>query len=280
VLRRLARAKVNLGLEVVGRRPDGYHDLVTILHEVDLADELSFEEAAELTLVSEPVLGNPEDNLVLRAAKLLGEAGGSQRGATVRLTKRIPVAAGLGGGSSDAAATLRGLNDLWRLGASLSDLHALASRLGSDVPFFLTGGTCLATARGDALQPLPDPDLALVLAVLPTDLADKTRRLYAALRPEDWSDGERVGAVAERIRSGESLAGRAFPSAFTRAARELFPAVADVFSAFHAVGAVPSLCGAGPTVLSAHDSLSAARDVAARLRERGLDSTSVTSARG
>src|SRR5688500_15047283 len=132
-----AHAKVNLTLEVLGKRADGFHDIRSVMQRISLADTLTVERAEGLTLTcSDPGLEGPE-NLVWRAAELLRTECGVAEGAALRLEKRIPVAAGLGGGSSDAAAALRGLNELWRLRLSGERLWELGARLGSDVPFFL-----------------------------------------------------------------------------------------------------------------------------------------------
>jgi len=160
-------AKVNLTLRVVGRRPDGYHEIVTVFQAVDLWDTLRGEVARTLTLsVDDGVVESGEDNLVLRAARLLQETcpEAAGRGARLRLTKRIPVGAGLGGGSSDAAGAMLLLARLWELRLGPADLSPLAATLGSDVPFFLTGGTALGRGRGeriDRLPPLPPRPLIL-----------------------------------------------------------------------------------------------------------------------
>ena len=197
VVRVLAPAKINFALEVVGKRPDGYHELATIFQTISFGDEIEVELAAagrgielevgfegfegtgrsqDLTgpsaserdpVGSPPDLGPADANLVVRAADLLLRAAGRANDRRVRLhlTKRIPVGAGLGGGSSDAAATLIALNHL--LGSEgVSDhvLHEIAVTLGADVPFFLVGGTCLGTGIGDVLRPLPAcPDVSLVV---------------------------------------------------------------------------------------------------------------------
>lgn len=270
LLRVSAPAKINLGIEILGRRPDGYHELLTILQAIDLRDELSLVPAPELGLTGDRDLGPIEANLVLRAARLLQEETGTDRGATIHLAKRIPVAAGLGGGSADAAATLLGLNHLWELNLPPQELAQLAARLGSDVPFFLQGGARLASGRGEALAPLPTPRLWVVLVLSPTTVADKTKRLYAALGPADFSSGEQVRSLAERLRRGESVAGQARPSGFERAALRLFPGIARAFSALCAAGAIPSLCGAGPTALSLHDHEAETRRVATRVQAEGL----------
>jgi 4-diphosphocytidyl-2-C-methyl-D-erythritol kinase len=180
-----APAKINLFLRVVRRREDGYHEIETLFQAIGLADTLTFTSApdGEFVLVcDDPRLAVDATNLVCRAAAALRAATGCEAGARVTLAKRIPMGGGLGGGSSDAAATLIGLCRLWKLGLSNDDLHALAASLGSDVPFFLRGGTALATGRGEILTPLPDsPPLALVLVTPPFGVA--TPDAYRAWRP-------------------------------------------------------------------------------------------------
>jgi len=151
-----APAKINLFLEILGKRPDGYHEIITFMAALELADTLEFTEdtAGHLTLTcDEPTLPTGSENLVYRAAKLLQRTAGVRRGAQIRLTKRIPVAAGLGGGSSDAAATLVALNELWGLGSGTKELETLAAHLGSDVPFFVSASAAWCTGRGEKVQP-------------------------------------------------------------------------------------------------------------------------------
>src|SRR5438067_9321239 len=133
-------AKINLTLEVLGRRDDGYHDLASLVHTISLADDLRIDPADEVLIRVEGIDIEPEINLVSRAARLLASATGARAGAHLTLVKRIPNAAGLGGGSSDAATTLVGLNRFWRTGLRLAELIDLAVELGSDVPFFVRGG--------------------------------------------------------------------------------------------------------------------------------------------
>jgi 4-diphosphocytidyl-2-C-methyl-D-erythritol kinase len=265
-----ARAKINLGLEVTGRRPDGFHDIVTILQEIDLADVLTIGDSDDLILTSnDPSLASPR-NLVLEAARLLRAETGARRGAAIHLDKKIPVAAGLGGGSSDAAAALKALNRWWCLGLGASDLTVLAARLGSDVPFFVGGGTQLAMGRGDVLSRLPMPRLWLVLVPATSAVEGKTRQLYAALDPGDFSDGREVRALATALQARSALPDARVPNTFTRAARQVLPEVGWTLDCLAEVGAAGVLSGAGPTVFTLHDSREAARDVAARLRSRGL----------
>ncbi|HDT14086.1 MAG TPA: 4-(cytidine 5'-diphospho)-2-C-methyl-D-erythritol kinase [Candidatus Aminicenantes bacterium] len=178
-----AFAKINLGLEVVGGRPDGYHDIRTLFQTVSLADELAFEAAPDGALDlsgDDPAIPWDRTNLVHRAAVLLRERTGSDRGARIAVRKAIPAGRGLGGGSSDAAVTLRALSEQWGLGLGRKDLAPLARRLGADVPFFLEGGLCLGEGIGDRLTPLPDlSSLACLLAFPPYPIATPT--IYAGL---------------------------------------------------------------------------------------------------
>lgn len=174
-------AKINLGLRVLGRRDDGYHDLMTILQTVDLSDEILMEEDRVLSLSVKGRYRVPSDesNLVLRAARALAELYPG-RGARITLRKSIPPGAGLGGGSSNAAATLLGLDRLWGLQIDPGIQYGIARRIGMDVPFFLYGGTCLAVGRGDEVMPLPDGGDWSVVVVWPgTPLS--TKEVYADL---------------------------------------------------------------------------------------------------
>src|SRR5438105_1497759 len=194
-------AKLNLSLEVVRRRDDGYHDLASLVHTISLADDLHIDSAPELTTRVEGLEIDPDTNLVALAAQLLASATRVDTGAELTLHKRIPAAAGLGGGSSDAATTLVGLNSLWRTRVHLTDLTRLAAQLGSDVPFFVRGGAALMRGRGDDLQALPPLNAQwFVIIVPPHDLRDKTQHLYAALEPADFSSGEVTAAAAQRLR--------------------------------------------------------------------------------
>jgi 4-diphosphocytidyl-2-C-methyl-D-erythritol kinase len=199
-LRVLAPAKVNLFLEVLGKRPDGYHEIATLMMAIDLTDvlDLSPSEDGSLSLTcDEPDLSTGPDNLVLKAALRLRAKTGTMSGATIRLTKRIPWAAGLGGGSSDAAATLKGLNELWKLGLSREELSAIGAELGSDVPFFLNGNAAWCTGRGEIIEPVAiGRPLDLVLVKPPEALA--TAEVYRHVRmPATPRSGETLrGALA------------------------------------------------------------------------------------
>ena len=181
-------AKVNLVLEVLGKRPDGYHEIATVMQTVDLFDRLTLEAAPTISLeTDDSALPADERNLIVRAALLLRQVSGVEAGARMRLRKRIPVAAGLGGGSSDAAATLWGLNRLWGLRWPRARLSELAGRLGMDVPFFLTGGPALATGRGERVERLPAAGgyaLVLVNPRVPLSTVEVYERVPAGWRAE------------------------------------------------------------------------------------------------
>ncbi len=165
MIRLLAHAKVNLFLDITGRLSDGYHILSTVFQTISLADELTLSTSEALSLsCSDPTLPVDESNLVMRAALRLREALREKRGAKIYLKKVVPIGAGLGGGSSDAAAVLKGLLRLWKRKMSGPALRRLAVGLGADVPFFLEGGICSATGIGEKLKPLkPLPKTWMVL---------------------------------------------------------------------------------------------------------------------
>jgi 4-diphosphocytidyl-2-C-methyl-D-erythritol kinase len=236
-MRGLAYAKINLSLEIIAKRPDGYHELVSVMQTVSLADSLALEPADELTLeCSDRTLGGP-DNLVLRAARLL------KRGGRFVLHKRIPTASGLGGGSSDGALALRLLDAAYGLGLSDRDLLSAAAELGSDVPFFLAGGTALVEGRGERVTPLADLALRWLVLVNP-GVPLSTAAVYGALGPEDWTDGAATQrwaaeAAAELPPACNGLAG---------AAIRLAPAIRDCLQALAQAGADRVLVsGSGPT---------------------------------
>lgn len=201
-------AKINLCLRVLGRRSDGYHNVETILHTVGLWDRVRLTELPEgdgiaLTGSGGDAPGD-ESNLCWRAARLLAEKTRCRRGAAIDLEKGIPVGAGLGGGSSDAAATLAGLSRLWELDLREEELAAIGAEIGADVSFFLRGGCCLARERGEKLQPLPPVSAWLVLVTPERPVS--TGQAYAALG-RGAARGRRAGPTREIKRTMDALAG-------------------------------------------------------------------------
>ena len=244
-----AYAKINLSLEVIGRRDDGYHEVATILQTVDLADMVTLRPADGLTVACDDATLSGEANIVWDAALVLAKHTGMAPNAHITIQKRIPVAAGIGGGSADAAAALRGLNVLWALNLPTAELVSVAASLGSDVPFLLTGGAALGTGRGDRLDQLPAVATTRLLLVAPGGtISRKTPTLYGALTPDDYSDGAQTRRLAgSAALATATLTSESCRNVFTRAALEIFPGLSDVWERVAAVTKFPPcLSGAGP----------------------------------
>lgn len=184
-----AHAKINWDLHVLGKRPDGYHELDSVMVTVSLHDVLTIEPASELTLTcSDPSLPTDERNLVIKAARLLKEEHGCPGGARIHLQKSIPAGGGMGGGSSDCAATLLALNQLWQLNLNIAELHRLGAQLGSDVAFFLYGGWCRCRGRGEIVERLPGSERwpAVPLLLILPDLHVSTAEVYNKVHVPPW----------------------------------------------------------------------------------------------
>ncbi len=184
ILRAEAFAKTNLRLDVLRKRPDGFHEIDTVFQTIDLTDRLEVSDSPEAILLecSDPSIPSGSENLAVRAAEALRSRYGVSRGARMRLEKNIPAGGGLGGGSSDAAIALLLLSRLWELPADPAALAAIGAELGSDVPFFFAGGTARGRGRGEIVEPLPDaPERALVLVIPPFSIS--TAEIYSRWRP-------------------------------------------------------------------------------------------------
>ena len=198
-------AKINLSLRVLGKRPDGYHEINTTLQTISLHDDLLFERnvSGEISLACD----NPEiplgaDNLVVRAALSLKDHYSADAGVDIRLHKRIPAKAGLGGGSSNAAVTLLALNALWQINASALDLSAIAADLGADVPFFLHGGSAKGTGSGTTLMPLPDAEVMHLIVVHPR-VSVSTAEAYEALNSPALTSNNPIPILAGSPNEGQ-----------------------------------------------------------------------------
>ena len=265
-----APAKLNLGLEVIGRRADGFHEIATIFLTIDLSDRLTLSPAEDLQLSCDDDSLAGRDNLALRALHLLRDVTNTPRGTCLHLCKRIPVAAGLGGASSDAAAALLGGRELWQQELSEAKLHDLAARLGSDVPFFLRGGCAIGKGRGDRLEPLPVPaDGWFVVAVPDVTIPAKTASLYARLSAEEFSDGSRIAAQAERLSAGLDPDPDLLGNAFARPLYAMVPELAALPGIMRDAGADSvAISGAGPAHYTMATDGAQANKIAARLRGR------------
>ena len=204
-LRARSFAKVNLALSVLGRRSDGYHDIQTIFQSIDLYDDIEFRASQRIELRCENLPGTPrEDNLVWKAATTLASAVPGQRGVSITLRKKIPPGSGLGGGSSNAAATLLGLCRFWHLEESGIDLFSLAAMLGSDVPFFLSGGTASGSGRGEKIEPLPDVPPEYLVVIFPgvhVSTAEAYRALNLGLTSSE--EDHRIQRFRGQVQKGE-----------------------------------------------------------------------------
>ena len=267
-----AYAKINLVLEALGRREDGYHEVATVLHAVDVADRLTFEPSRDISLECDTPALAGEENLVMRTARLLQRATECFLGARIRLQKCIPVAAGLGGGSSDAAATLLALNGMWGLGLSPQRLGELGARLGSDVPFFLQDAGCaLATGRGEVVTAVP-PAVGRWVVILKPDISpppNKTAVLYSLLREGDFTDGSKAATVTEGLRAG-CVRAEGMYNAFERIAGQAFPGLEGWWRALEEAGATfVALAGSGPALYTLVDTAEEGRRLQEALAGRG-----------
>lgn len=263
-----AYAKVNLGLNVLARREDGFHEVETVLHTVALHDEIFIREQGEGITVIADTEGIPTgpDSLLYRAAAMLREQHGVKRPVEIEVRKRIPVAAGLGGGSADAAMTLIGLTHLWKLRLDGRELASLASRLGSDVPFFLSGGAAVAYGRGERVQRLPALPTMWVVLARPR-FPVYTEWAYRQIRPEEITWRPDIAQLVDAIRRRDVAAvGRLIGNTFEEVITARHPIVGELKAQIlrgEAYGA--SMTGTGPAVYGLMANEAAARRVAEAL---------------
>src|SRR5258706_4690081 len=274
-----AFAKINLDLRVLGRRPDGYHELRTRFQSIALADSLTFTRSrgAFRIVCNDPACPIDKRNLVGQAAALVWKAAkrrGAPKGVTVRIDKRVPMQAGLGGGSSDAAAALRALSRLWHVNIAPGKLRALAATLGADVPYFLEGGTALGLNRGDVLVPLDDIARSWLVLVVP-DFGVSTKDAFRWWDERTGQDG-RGGRDGQDAQDGQERQDGKRKRRDTRSANDLEavvaardPIVRRLTRDLKREGAVhASLSGSGSAVFGVFASRAAAERAAAAFRGR------------
>ncbi|MCJ7516019.1 MAG: 4-(cytidine 5'-diphospho)-2-C-methyl-D-erythritol kinase [Dehalococcoidia bacterium] len=275
----LAPAKINLVLEVLGKRDDGYHELRSLVQTISLCDALSFKLAGVISLeCNEPSL-QTSDNLAIRAAELLRQVSGCQKGARIKLQKRIPWGAGLGGGSSDAATTLVALNRLWELKLKTSELIELAARLGSDVPFFIHGGAGLVEGRGEKVTSLAVSTprwFVLLIPPLPK-IANKTQRLYSCLGSQHFTDGQLVDRAVISWSKDKLIASSLLFNVFDSVAFDAFPGLKDYWRRFAEAGAENiHLAGSGAALFAPVNNKSRVKEIQRQLRQQKLESYAVS----
>ena len=269
-----AYAKINLTLEVLGKREDGYHEIASIIQAIDLCDILSFQPREHIYLACNiPQLVSP-NNLVFKAAKLLQEYTGSGDGVAISLEKAVPLASGLGGGSSDAAATLQALNEIWGFGLAPENLKTIAANLGSDISFFLSGGkTALVEGRGEKVTRLrPLPKTWVISIKPPMEIANKTQKMYASLGPSHFTQGGSTHKVVEIIRRGERIAPQFCYNVFDEVAFSFFPGLEEYRLRFLAAGASQvHLTGTGLTLFTLAEERAQGEEIFRRLRKERIE---------
>ena len=271
-----AYAKINLTLDVLGRRPDGYHDLATVMQAIDLYDTLCLTATrdTQVRLVcSVPELNN-QQNLAARAVELVRQHQGLTQGVQIELHKRIPMAAGLGGGSSDAAAVLLALQHWWQLSLSPTDLLSMAASLGSDVPFFLTGGLALCEGRGERVRPLAThlPVSMRWLLLLKPAIGIATAAVFRDLSADDYTNGVHSQAVSTALQQGHSPRPEDLHNGLERGVLERYPEVAQARKSMVQAGApLVRLSGSGPTLYAPFAELAQAAAVQQRLEAQGYE---------
>lgn len=271
MIREKAYAKINLGLDVLGRRADGYHEVKMIMQTVGICDDLTFEKNAvpgvclEIEGADLPTDG---DNLVCRAAALMMEAGETTEGVRITLRKRIPVAAGMAGGSADAAATLRGLNRLFGLGYSPRELRELGVKLGADIPFCIEGGCMLCEGIGEKLTPLPSPP-ACYLVIAKPDFDVSTAFVYGNLKADSLPFHPDIDGMAEALAEGDlkKITDR-MGNVLETVTKKAYPVIAQWKGKMRELGAENALMsGSGPTVFGICKEKGTADRIAAAIRD-------------
>lgn len=246
-----APAKINLSLDVLRKRPDGYHEVKMVMTTVDLADRIECQELAENQIMirsSAPFVPEDERNLAYQAALHIKNKFEIKKGVKICISKEIPVAAGLAGGSSDAAATIRALNRLWSLGMTLEDMMEVGEQIGSDVPFCVMGGTALATGRGEKLQPLPAPPPCWVVLAKPA-ISVSTADTYKALNINNENHPDVTGMVEAINRRDYFKICHKLGNMLESVTLEKVPEVRHIKSHMEQMGADGVLMsGSGPTV--------------------------------
>ncbi len=290
----IAPAKINLYLEILGARPDGYHELAMVLQSIDLADQIDLHPISTDTFrvrCDHPQVPRDKSNLAVRAAQLMAaqfpKAFAQYGGVEITIHKRIPIAAGLAGGSTDAAAVLVGIDLLWKLGLTQSELQELGAQLGSDVPFCVVGGTAIATARGDQLSPLPSLEQIYVVLAKYRSLHVSTAWAYQTYRQQFGgsyvNDKQGLISRAHAVHSGPIVRainnkdivqiGQRLHNDLERVVLPTYPQVLQLREAFQRNGVLGTMMsGSGPTVFALCESYAQAQQLQEKVKAAFPDS--------
>ncbi len=267
-----AYAKINLGLDVVRRLENGYHQVRMVMQTVDISDTIALEKCAEGIHMTSDCEEAPGDthNLAYRAAALFFEETKAEGGVKIRLTKRIPVAAGMAGGSTDAAAVLKGMNELFGTGLSVEALCGMGVKLGADVPYCILGGTALAEGIGEVLTTLPDAPKPVLLVAKP-EISVSTKYVYEHLQLDEKTEHPDIDGMVQAVRDG-NLAGiiDRMGNVLEGVTGAKYPVIGALKAFMEENGAVRAMMsGSGPTVFGIYPDRETAARVAALLAERG-----------
>lgn len=264
-----APAKINLTLDVLYKRPDNYHEVEMIMTTVDLADRIGLESREDgliKIMSADPYVPDDDRNFAYQAAKLLKDLYKIEQGVTIHIEKEIPIAAGLAGGSSDAAATLRGLNELWNLGLTLDELAELGAKIGSDVSFCVYGGTALATGRGTDIQAIATPPACYVVLAKPK-VGVSTAEIYGNLNVDEIEHPNTEQMIHAIETQNYELICESLGNVLESVTFKLYPEVVTIKEQMQRFGADAVLMsGSGPTVFGLVDSETRAQRVYNGLR--------------
>ncbi|MDE7205521.1 MAG: 4-(cytidine 5'-diphospho)-2-C-methyl-D-erythritol kinase [Lachnospiraceae bacterium] len=275
-----ARAKINLALDVCQRLENGYHEVKMVMQTVDLYDELEFKMRNDpdiiLSVSSKDYLGDLENNLIFRAAKLMKQQYNIQHGVEIKLKKNIPVAAGMAGGSTDAAVTMLAMNELYELGLSKEQLMEIAVRLGADIPFCIMGGTALAEGIGEKLSPLPAPPKALLLIVKPPIMVP-TQWVYEHLQLDTIGHHPDIDGMVDALKQGDlkGITDR-MENVMETVTEKKHPIITDIRKMMLGNGAMNAvMSGSGPSIFGVFTEEDTARAAAVyvdqTLKTKGID---------
>lgn len=267
-------AKINLGLDVLRRRENGYHDVKMIMQTVNLYDEITIEKSNEegiVVSVDHAELPVNEDNLIYKSAKLMYEKFDISKGVHISLHKNIPIAAGMAGGSTDAAATFVGMNRLFGLGAGDEELEALAVKVGADVPYCLHGGTYLSEGIGEKLTKIEDAPNCYVVIAKP-EISVSTKFVYENLHANELKYHPDIDSLKEKIQENDLFGMVGYmENVLETVTEKTYPIIGEIKQELKDAGALHSLMsGSGPTVFALFEQEEVAKAALLKIREKGL----------
>lgn len=269
-----AYGKINLGLDVIRKRSDGYHDLDMVMQMVDVYDDVTLTrlEGTEIVVRTDTaVLSNGKDNLAYMAAKMLMDEFGIVQGLEITIRKRIPIAGGMAGGSSDCAATLTGVNQMFNLGLSKEELMERGVRLGADVPYCILGGTAIARGIGEILTPLPTPPKCHVIIAKPP-VSVSTAFVYGNIKPDEIEKRPDIEAMVSAIKAQDlyKLAESLY-NVMEDITVPQYPVIQEIKTIMLENGALNSIMsGSGPTVFGLYDDIEKAEQTVKLLKAKEL----------